>query len=537
MNIVRPFLARAKVQPWLPAVTFNQDSTAYGELAERSGRLAAAMANDISLKRHDRVVIYMENNAHYLNVLLAIWTAGLSAVPVNAKLHPKEVVGIANECRAGAIFSSTALLTDLCPLYSGHIAPFIVNCDSNEYKEFVNSSTRESMSPAETQPDDVAWLFFTSGTTGKPKGAMLTHRNLVSMALMYSADIERIAPGDTTIHTAPLSHGSGLYALPSLFAGGNQVIGQTFSPETVFQFINRYPNVSMFVAPTMIFRFLKYYESLPEDSKPSFANLRTIIYGGGPMYVGDLVRALRVFGPKLYHLYGQGESPMTISGLTREEHEGDFGEAHMELLRSCGHVRTGVEIKIVDTQGHELAAGEVGEIVTRSDCVMKGYWENDSATSAAVDSNGWLYTGDLGAVNTRGLLTLHDRSKDVIIRASSNIYPREVEEVLLRHPAISECAVVGRRHEDVGEEPVAFIVRRGIIPLVPQADVCIATIGSSATDSEIHLISQSLDELCLHNLGRYKRPREYIFVSQLPKNNYGKVLKTELRKQLIAGTV
>jgi long-chain acyl-CoA synthetase len=230
-------------------------------------------------------------------------------------------------------------------------------------------------------------------------------------------------------------------------------------------------------------------------------HLKTITYGGAPMYVADCLRAIELFGPRLYQLLGQGEAPMTITGLPQSEHA---AKTHLE---TCGFARTGVEVKIFDADDHELAPGETGEIVTRSDCVMAGYWRNPEA-SARVLRGGWLHTGDVGSMDAQGFVTIKDRSKDMIISGGSNIYPREVEEVLLKHPAVAECSVVGRPHAEWGEEVVAFVVSRSPID------------------------TGDLDELCLQNIARFKRPREYRFVDSLPKNNYGKVLKTELRKLL-----
>jgi len=219
------------------------------------------------------------------------------------------------------------------------------------------------------------------------------------------------------------------------------------------------------------------------------------------MYVADCERAIDLFGPRLYQLYGQGESPMTITGLPQESH------AARERLETCGFARTGVEVKIFDEHDAELPPGEMGEIVTRSDCVMAGYWQNPDATAKTL-RGGWLHTGDVGSLDARGFLTIKDRSKDMIISGGSNIYPREIEEVLLRHPAVAECSVVGRPHPEWGEEVVAFIVAKASVP------------------------AAELEKLCLDNIARFKRPREYRFVDALPKNNYGKVLKTELRRQL-----
>jgi acyl-CoA synthetase (AMP-forming)/AMP-acid ligase II len=247
----------------------------------------------------------------------------------------------------------------------------------------------------------------------------------------------------------------------------------------------------------------------PETGGAELRNLRTIYYGGGPMYVADLEKALGLFGPRLYQLFGQGESPMTITGLNQRVHADRDQPRWRERLGSTGVPRTGVLVRVVDENDNELPSGEVGEVITKSDCVMQGYWQNPDA-SAETLRGGWLHTGDLGCMDEDGFLTLRDRSKDMIISGGSNIYPREIEEVLLRHPDLIEASVVGRPHPEWGEEVVAFIVARPEATVEPAA----------------------LDRLCLDHIARFKRPREYRFVEALPKNNYGKVLKTELRRLL-----
>jgi acyl-CoA synthetase (AMP-forming)/AMP-acid ligase II len=335
---------------------------------------------------------------------------------------------------------------------------------------------------------------------------MLSHRNLLAMSWIYFADIEHVEPGDTKLHAAPLSHASGLYGLPHLFAGGHQVVLPGFEPDLVFDAFEHYPRVTMFAAPTMVIRLLQ-----SPSVRAAHRGLRTLYYGGAPMYVSDLQRALEVFGPRLWQLYGQGESPMTLTGLAKRDHAGDGGAHHLARLGSVGIARTGVEIRVVGDDGLDLPTGEIGEVVTRSDCVMAGYWNNPDATRNALRS-GWLWTGDVGSFDEQGYLTLRDRSKDLIISGGSNIYPREIEEVLLRHPAVLECSVVGALHAEWGEEVVAFVVRR------PGTE----------------LSGEALDELCLSHIARFKRPKRYLFLDVLPKNNYGKVLKTALREQLRA---
>jgi acyl-CoA synthetase (AMP-forming)/AMP-acid ligase II len=361
------------------------------------------------------------------------------------------------------------------------------------------------MRPVDAAATNRAWLFYTSGTTGRPKGAVLSHRNLLFMTHCYYADIDMLDERDTNLHAGPLSHGAGLYALPHLLRGGHQVVLPHFEVDGILDALRRYSRVSMFAAPTMLTRLVH----APAVPAADLRNLRTIFYGGGPMYVADLERALQLFGPRLYQLYGQGESPMTITGLGKRLHADRTHPRWRDRIGSCGVPRTGVLVKVVDERDRELPSGEVGEVATRSDCVMEGYWNNPAA-SAETLRGGWLHTGDLGSFDADGFLTLRDRSKDMIISGGSNIYPREIEEVLLRHPDLVEVSVVGRPHPEWGEEVVAFVVPRPAAKVTPE----------------------ELDRLCLDHIARFKRPRDYRFVDALPKNNYGKVLKTELRQLL-----
>jgi long-chain acyl-CoA synthetase len=441
-----------------------------------------------------------------MEVLFATWIAGLCAVPVNAKLHPKEVKPIAYDSGASIIFTSHTLFPGLHQELSSELKTCeILSVDDLEYEVNINHAPIKCV---DKHPDDLAWIFYTSGTTGTPKGAMLSHRNLMTMCLQYCADVDQVLPGQTMLHVAPLSHGSGLYALPHLFGGGHQIIESAFTTDIVFESLHRYPEVSMFAAPTMLSRLIRSADGIPNPA----GNLLTAYYGGGPMYVSDLLHTLDLFGPRLFQVYGQGESPMTITGLSKHDHEGARDEKHLARLASCGTARTGVEVRIVDDDGNDVPNGELGEVITRSDARMLGYWNNEKATLSTI-RDGWLWTGDIGTIDTLGYVTLRDRSKDMIIRGGSNIYPREIEEVLLRHPAIIEVSVVGREHAELGEEPVAFVVTQP---------------GQVVT-------SEEMDMLCLENMARFKRPREYIFSDSLPKNNYGKILKTALRKTFNQG--
>ncbi len=503
MNLSLSLQNVARRMPERPAITSDEGVLSYGAFEERAARIAGSLRERHGLARGARVAIAMQNCPAFLEVLYGVWRARLAAVPVNAKLHARELAFIIVNSEAGLVLASAGIADALTGLGSGAgTLPPIVATESADHRALVGG---EPLTRVEGGPEDEAWLFYTSGTTGRPKGAVLTHRNLLFMIHCYYADADFVGPTDVRLHAAPLSHGSGLYALIHIAKGADNVIlGGSFDPERIFDALACYRNVSMFAAPTMVARLLQSPRA-GGDTR----GLKTLCFGGAPMYVADLERALDLFGPKIYQLYGLGESPMTITNVTKAMYADAGHPRYRELLASAGVPRTGVAVRVVDEDGRELPPGEVGEITTRSDCVMREYWADPEATALAL-RDGWLWTGDLGAMSADGVLTLKDRSKDMIISGGSNIYPREIEEVLLTHPQVLETAVVGRPHAEWGEEVVAFVVPGpGPEPSGPE-----------------------LDQLCLDNIARFKRPRAYILIDALPKNNYGKVLNTELRAAL-----
>jgi acyl-CoA synthetase (AMP-forming)/AMP-acid ligase II len=489
-----------------PAISLGSAMHAtYAQWAERAAAVAGALVRQPFYRPGERIALAMTNGPLYLEALFAIWHAGLVAVPINAKLHREEFRYILSHSGARLCFAGADLADTLAPLPGElpDLARIVVAGDA-EWRRFLGGA---GTALVERRPEDPAWLFYTSGTTGRPKGATLTNRNLMAMCLGYFSDVDPIAPADAILHAAPLSHGSGLYGLPHVAKAANHIIPESshFDPAEIAALLLRWPGTSFFAAPTMLTRLI---------ADPAFAgadhrNLKCIIYGGGPMYVADLLKALAVVGPRLVQIYGQGESPMTITALSRAFHMDRTHPRWRERLGSVGLPFAGVELRVVDGEDCDLPVGEPGEVLVRGDAVMPGYWHDDTATQETL-RGGWLHTGDVGALDADGFLTLRDRSKDMIISGGSNIYPREVEEVLLRHPALAEVSVVGRPHADWGEEVVAFVVRRP---------------GMQAEEAE-------LDRLCLASIARFKRPRAYRFLAALPKNNYGKVLKTELRRLL-----
>ncbi|HUO36963.1 MAG TPA: AMP-binding protein, partial [Mycobacterium sp.] len=451
----------------------------WAELRER----ALHVAGSLRAGPGARIAIASENRPEFVELLFAIWAAGCVAVPINYKLHPREIAQIVEDAGVSQVFASAtiaaALSTD---------AAAVETLGSVEYARRLAAAP---LVAADTDPSSPAWLFYTCGTTGRSKGAILSHRNLTAMTVAHLADIDDPDEACSLIHGAPMSHGSGLYIAPYVARGARQVVPESgaFHPGEFLDLCEHHPGASAFLAPTMVAR-------LVDTGRPRPDNLRTIVYGGGPMYVESIKKATAAFGPVFAQIYGQGEAPMTITGLRRADHD------VAENLGSVGYPRSGMEVVVLRADGTRAAVGEAGEVVCRGDVVMSGYWNNPAATAETL-KDGWMYTGDIGSFDARGCLTLRDRSKDVVISGGSNIYPREVEEALLEHPAVSEAGVVGAPDPEWGEVVVAFVVG-----------------SADAGELDAHL---------LQRIARFKRPKRYVFVDELPKNSYGKVLKRTLR--------
>ncbi|MBM3517838.1 MAG: long-chain fatty acid--CoA ligase [Alphaproteobacteria bacterium] len=442
MNLANYLLRAGRSHGEWPALYLGDALWAdYATFARRAAGLAATLTGRFGLAAGDRVALFMRNCPQYLELQYACWWAGLAVVPVNNRLHERELAFILENSGARILFVSHDL-AEKGMAAAGHAGCVerVLMGDDGEQRAM---AAADAIGMVPVMPRDLAWLFYTSGTTGRPKGAMLSHRNLMVMTLTFFIDIDEVSPRGTVVHAAPISHGAGLWALPFVARGARQAIPESggFEPEELYRLIGRHPEVAFFAAPTMVKRFVEY----PSDADTS--NLKGILYGGGPMYVADAKRALQRFGPKLVQAYGQGESPMTITVLSRADHVDTAHPRHEERLASVGHAQSCVEVRVVDSEDRDLPTGETGEVLVRGDVVMEGYWRNEEATARAL-ADGWLHTGDVGAFDADGYLTLKDRSKDMIISGGSNIYPREIEEVLLTHPDVLECAVVGRPHPE-----------------------------------------------------------------------------------------
>ncbi len=459
----------------------------WSELRDRALRVATTIRAQGAAG--SRIAIASENRPEIVELMFAIWAAECVLVPINYKLHPREMAQILDDAGVSQVFASQKIAAGLAAVTE-------VPIETLDTAGYSRRRGAPPCVPPSTGSSALAWLFYTSGTTGRSKGAMLSHRSLIAMTVAHLADIDNPDQDCSLIHGAPMSHGSGLYVLPYALRGARQVVPASgaFDPDEFLDLCDAHPGSGAFLAPTMVQRLVEVCRRRP-------SNLRAIVYGGGPMYVDSLKKAIATFGPVFAQIYGQGESPMTITGLRRADHD----DADDAILGSVGYARSGMEVAVLRPDDTPAATDEVGEIVCRGDALMSGYWNNPAATDDTL-RNGWMYTGDMGSFDARGYLTLRDRSKDVVISGGSNIYPREVEEVLVEHPGVAEACVVGAPDAEWGEVVVAFIV------------------GSAPADD--------LDKHMLGRIARFKRPKRYFFVDELPKNSYGKVLKRELRNLL-----
>ena len=504
-----PLNAPVNLAAWLQrSAALHPDRTAiahgtavwctYGELAVRARRVAAWLHAQ-GLAAGDRVALWMTNRPEYLALLWGTWWAGGVAVPVNAKLHSREVAWIAEHSEARLVCCDAADTATLARALQGQAHRAAAISDFGFL--FGGPDPRLPIAPREEH--DGAWLFYTSGTTGRPKGVTLAPRQLREMTLAYLATVQPVAPGDVCLHPAPMSHGGGLYHLPYVLNGGINVVPASggFDADECLALAAHWRNASFFAAPTIVRRLVD--AARRSGQRPE--GLATIVYGGAPMYLADIEDALAVVGPHFAQIYGQGECPMTITVLPRHVVADAAQLRYGERLASVGFAQPMVQVSIRDAQGRELPVDESGEVCVRGDVVLQGYWRDEAASRAAI-RDGWLYPGDVGRLDADGFLTLLDRSKDLIISGGSNIYPREDEEALLTHPAVAEAAVIGRPDAEWGEVDVAYVVSSGAVD------------------------AGALDAHCRQHIARFKRPRHYRFVAELPKNNYGKVLKTALRE-------
>lgn len=501
MNLANWLRSAAQRWPERPALFEGQTQVAdYRTFAERARLRAIDLRDNHGVHPGERVALFMKNCCEYLELFYAVWWAGAVVVPINCKLHPDEAAWIVGNAEARVVFTDDGQVFG-----DGETG----GCRELAARDGLPSVTATDAlaEPLSRHCDDLAWLFYTSGTTGRSKGVMLSHGNLAAMSLCYPLDVDPVQGDEAVVYAAPMSHGAGLYNLIHVRCGARHVVPRSrgFDAEELFGLARDLQRVSLFAAPTMVKRMTELARRTGYEGE----GIKTIVYGGAPMYLADLRDAVDTFGARLVQIYGQGESPMTITALPREL---IANRAHADWERvaaSVGRAHACVEVCVVDAARQPLPPGVPGEIAVRGAAVMQGYWRNEAATRDTL-VDGWLYTGDIGVFDAQGYLTLTDRSKDVIISGGSNVYPREVEEVLALHPEVFEVCVVGEPDPEWGECVVAFVVPRE---------------GARLDES-------MLTAWFVARMASFKKPKKYRFPSALPKNGYGKILKTDLRAAL-----
>jgi long-chain acyl-CoA synthetase len=503
------FLDKAATQRGdAPALIHGEVIVSYRDFHARALAFAGNVQR-LGLQPGDRVAFCLANSPRILEIIYGCFAGGLVVVPINARLHPREMAYI--------VSNSGAKLLVHGPEYEDGIAEALDAFEGLERRVAVGPAYDALLDPAhaldeavEVQATDPCWLFYTSGTTGRPKGATWTHRMVRVIVMNYLADLHNIQPGEVVLHAAPMSHGSGIVALPAVARGAVNAILEpaSFEPASLLATIERLRVGHVaFLAPTQIIKMLDEFE----PGRFDLSSLKAITYGGAPIHVVHLRRAIEAFGPVFVQLFGQGEAPITITGMTAARHR-ELLDSGDPRIGSAGQIRTDVEARCVDEDDNPLPPGKAGEVVVRGDVVMPGYWNNPEASAEAL-RGGWLHTGDIGMFDEQGYLFLLDRAKDMIITGGNNVYPREVEEVIVQHPAVANVCVVGIPDPYWGEAVHAVVV------LEP---------GAALTGPD-------LIAFCGKHLAGYKKPKAVDFVDALPVSGYGKILRREVRERYWQG--
>jgi long-chain acyl-CoA synthetase len=500
--------------PERPAVSWGDRTLTYSELDRRTNALAHGLES-LGVRRGDRVAALMRNRPELLEAMYACFKAGFCLVPLNSRFTADDVAYHVADSGASAVLTDATGVDVMLDAEIGAAALIVAGTDdrpdgTHDHDALVAASD-DSSAVVPVDRDALAWLFYTSGTTGRPKGAMLTHGNLSFVTASWLADLTPMSETDVTLHAAPLSHGAGFHALAATARGARQVIpvDTRFDPAAILELLARERVTNTWMVPTQVVMLT----DAASEHIPQLPDLHHVVYGGAPFAPADLKRALEVFGPVFVQLFGQGETPMTATVLPASDHAAALAGDTPERLASAGFARPGMDVRVLGDDDRELARGDVGEVCVQGPAVMLGYWQRPDAT-AEVLRNGWLHTGDLGRFDEHGYLYLLDRAKDMIITGGSNVYAVEVEAVLANHAAVRDVAVVGIPDRTWGELVVAVVV----------------------ADDADESVEATLSEHCAALLAGYKRPRRYVLRESLPRNAYGKVLKRELRDELSGTT-
>jgi acyl-CoA synthetase (AMP-forming)/AMP-acid ligase II len=478
----------------------------YGSLEDRVNRLANALVH-LGLKKGGRVTILSENTYKYMEVYFGAAKAGLSITPLNFRLSDKELAYIANDCEATVFFAGDGLEERAQTLMKNltgitHRVSLDKKVDGFAYYEDLLESAPNGDPLIDVDENEMAILMYTGGTTGLPKGVMLSHRNLMTahFGLALGNSFTR---NDAVCFSLPMFHVALWPVICHLMVGGKSVILRRPDPGEILDAVQAEKCTHLLLVPTV----LTWLVDDPRTAQADLSSLRLITYAGSPMAIDVLRRCIDRFGPILSQGYGMTEAAPLVTIHLKEDHILDGPRSR--LLSSVGKVGAFVEAKVVNDEDGTLPPGEVGEICIRGKNVMMGYWKNPGLTAQAL-RGGWLHTGDVGTIDDEGFIFLMDRKADMIITGGENVYPAETEDVLYSHPAVRECAVVSAPDEKWGERVQAVIVLK-----------------DGFTVSKEELINH-----CKERLAGYKCPKDIEFWNELPKTPIGKILRRDVKKHL-----
>lgn len=486
----------------------------YGESGARIMQLARALKS-LGLETGERVLDLQSNQNTYIETDLGISTAGLCRVALNYRLHPTDWVRIATDCTPRALILDAKFWDDAASVRELVEHVIVINGDANGAIPYAQFLARQSTEPLllSVDPDALVSLNYSSGTTGRPKGAIRTHRNRMASLHNIITDFLGKVPDErsTWVHAGPVTHTSGLFVLPYYTFGARQIVQSKFDPEDLVDAFENRGGTATALVPTMVARLL----AMPDISRERMSNLEILGYAGAPMPPEQIKQCFERITPNMSQYYGLVEAIPPVTVLGPEDHaRGILGEA--ELLNSAGIPCNGVEVRIVDESGADVPVGEIGEVITRGDHIMRGYYgaAGADATVTKAVRDGWLYTGDLGRMDLDERLYLVDRKGDMIISGGYNIYPREIEDVIAEVPGVHEVAVVGVEDPEWGQHVTALLT------LLP---------GASVTE-------EAVLEHCRARMASYKKPKDVRIVDEFPLNSTGKIAKKVLREQLNAET-
>ncbi len=494
-----------------------EGSITFGEVGARIFQLARGLRT-LGLVDGDRVLDLQSNQNTYIETDLGISSAGLVRVALNYRLHPTDWVRITKDCGAQVLIMDAKFWDDAAPVRELVDHVILINGDHEGVKPYEAFLAKESADPfvIEISPDSLVSLNYSSGTTGNPKGAIRTHRNRMASLGNIVTDIFGRIPGeqDCWVHAGPVTHTSGLFVLPFFAFGAKQIVHAKFEPEALVEAIEHRGANATAIVPTMVARLL----ALDGMNPSKMSNLKMLGYAGAPMPPEQIRQCHKNITKNMVQYYGLVEAIPPVTVLSAQDHELGLTK-DPEILTSAGTPCTTVEIRIVDEDGKEVPRGEIGEVITRGDHVMHGYYgagESDPMVTKAV-RNGWLHTGDLGRLDLDNRLFLVDRKGDMIISGGYNIYPREIEDVIAEISDVAEVAVVGANDSDWGQRVTAFI---SVVsnPSVPNEE-----------------LKANILEHCKSRMASYKKPKDIFIIETFPLNSTGKIAKKVLRQQLEDG--